>query len=135
MYKQRKEINYLSMIAENLSTLKIHKLTQAQYDRELKNGNIDANALYLTPHNEIHNHRGQSINPYAIELCGSSSQGHGGYIDFHYGETTEDYTSRIEEAENGILSWKAGMKLDSSTYGDTLPEAGIVGRIFFKVVG
>lgn len=37
------------MITENLSTLKIHKLTQDQYDRELAAGNIDANALYLTP--------------------------------------------------------------------------------------
>jgi hypothetical protein len=37
------------LITENLSTLKIHKLTQAQYERELVAGNIDANALYLTP--------------------------------------------------------------------------------------
>lgn len=37
------------MITENLSTLKIHKLTQAQYDRELEAGRIDATALYLTP--------------------------------------------------------------------------------------
>lgn len=37
------------MITENLSTLKIHKLTQAQYDRELAAGRIDATALYLTP--------------------------------------------------------------------------------------
>jgi hypothetical protein len=37
------------MITENLSTLKIHKLTQAQYDRELSASNIDENALYLTP--------------------------------------------------------------------------------------
>ena len=37
------------MITENLSTLKIHKLTQAQYDRELEAGRIDANAIYLTP--------------------------------------------------------------------------------------
>ena len=41
------------MITENLSTLKIHKLTQAQYDRELANGNIDENALYLTPDEEV----------------------------------------------------------------------------------
>lgn len=40
------------MITENLSTLKIHKLTQAQYDRELEAGNIDENALYLTPDEE-----------------------------------------------------------------------------------
>lgn len=37
------------MITENLSTLKIHKLTQTQYDRELEAGRIDENALYLTP--------------------------------------------------------------------------------------
>lgn len=40
------------MITENLSTLKIHRLTQAQYDRELEAGNIDPNALYLTPEKE-----------------------------------------------------------------------------------
>lgn len=37
------------MITDNLSTLKINKLTQAQYDRELAAGRIDENALYLTP--------------------------------------------------------------------------------------
>lgn len=41
------------MITENVSTLKIHKLTQAQYERELGNGNIDETALYLTPDEEI----------------------------------------------------------------------------------
>ena len=40
------------MITENLSTLKIHKLTQEQYDREREAGNLDANALYLTPDEE-----------------------------------------------------------------------------------
>ena len=37
------------MIVENLQTLKIHKLTEAQYQRTLSEGNIDPNALYLTP--------------------------------------------------------------------------------------
>lgn len=37
------------MNTENISTLKIHKLTKAQYDRELAAGRIDENALYLTP--------------------------------------------------------------------------------------
>ena len=41
------------MITENLSTLKIHKLTQAQYDRELAAGNIDENALYMTPDESV----------------------------------------------------------------------------------
>ena len=38
---------------ENLSTLKIHKLTQAQYNREREAGRLDGNALYLTPDEEI----------------------------------------------------------------------------------
>lgn len=37
------------MITENVSTLKIHKLTKKQYEREFKAGNLDANALYITP--------------------------------------------------------------------------------------
>lgn len=37
------------MITENLSTLKINRLTQEQYDRELLAGNIKDNELYLTP--------------------------------------------------------------------------------------
>lgn len=37
------------MITENVSTLKIHKLTQAQYDRAFELGNIEENAIYLTP--------------------------------------------------------------------------------------
>lgn len=41
------------MITENLSTLKIHKLTQTQYDRELAAGRIDESAIYLTPDEEI----------------------------------------------------------------------------------
>ena len=41
------------MKTENLATLKIHKLTQAQYERELAAGRIDENALYLTPDENI----------------------------------------------------------------------------------
>ena len=41
------------MTIENLSTLKIHKLSQAQYERESAAGRIDENALYLVPDNEI----------------------------------------------------------------------------------
>lgn len=40
------------MKTENISTLKIHKLTQEQYDRELAAGRIDETALYLTPDEE-----------------------------------------------------------------------------------
>lgn len=41
------------MKTENLSTLKIHKLTQEQYDRELSAGRIDESAIYLTPDEEV----------------------------------------------------------------------------------
>ena len=60
------------MITENLSTLKIHKLTQKQYDRELSAGNIDENALYLTPDevngNFVVNEDGTIISPYIDAL-------------------------------------------------------------------
>lgn len=39
------------MKTEDLSTLKINKLTQAQYDKALKEGRINENELYLTPDN------------------------------------------------------------------------------------
>ena len=37
------------MRTENISTLKINKLSQAQYDRAVEAGNIDETALYFTP--------------------------------------------------------------------------------------
>ena len=56
------------MITENLSTLKIHKLTQAQYNRELEAGNLEDNAIYLTPDEEI------DFSPYAtIEQLNSKA--------------------------------------------------------------
>ena len=43
------------MNTKDLSTLKINKLTQAQYDRELAAGRIDEDALYLTPDTDYTN--------------------------------------------------------------------------------
>lgn len=37
------------MITENVSTLKMHKLTQEQYDREQAAGALELNSIYLTP--------------------------------------------------------------------------------------
>ena len=37
------------MKTENLSTLKIHKISQEQYNREYEAGRIDPTAIYLTP--------------------------------------------------------------------------------------
>lgn len=41
------------METRDISTLKINKLSKEQYERELAAGNIDENALYLTPDEEI----------------------------------------------------------------------------------
>lgn len=49
------------MITTNLPTLKINKLTQAQYERELAAGNLDENALYLTPADDINSPSGSNI--------------------------------------------------------------------------
>lgn len=35
------------MVVQNLNTLRIHEMTQAQYDREYAAGNIEANSIYL----------------------------------------------------------------------------------------
>ena len=41
------------MITENLSTLKINKLTRAQYNKAKENGKIDSSAIYLPSYEEI----------------------------------------------------------------------------------
>lgn len=56
------------MIIENVSTLKIHKLTQEQYNRELAAGNIDESALYLTPDEEL-DLSGYATKEYADEVA------------------------------------------------------------------
>ncbi len=60
------------MITENVSTLKIHKLTQEQYNRELEAGRIDENAIYLTPDEEI------DLSPYATieDMNGKADEVH-----------------------------------------------------------
>lgn len=82
------------MITENLSTLKIHKLTQTQYNRELEAGNIDSNALYLTPDEAI------DLSAYATkeELDYKADIEHN-HDDRYYTETEVD-TKLTEKAES-----------------------------------
>lgn len=83
-----------------------------------------------------------------------STAGHGGFIDFHFNGSTEDYTTRIIESQSGRLGvygnfdvsgwlqcsnglWIAGGGLyasnnNSNIYGTSLPSAGMKGRIYFK---
>ena len=102
-----------------------------------------------------HSHDGQSINPTGIELnTNGGLNGYGGYIDFHFNGSQEDYTSRIFEEAEGILNIKApvGFRVDSCGYnlirsynkyiwfsrlcvdnncGDSLPSSGHPYEIFF----
>lgn len=48
-----------------------------------------------------HNHSGRSISPTSIELFPGASAGNGGYIDFHYNNSSADYTSRFIESSPG----------------------------------
>lgn len=83
--------------------------------------------------NENSAHYGQSITPQSIEL-GYGASGHGGSIDFHFGGSIDDYTSRIAEFSRGLLSIYGGLILDSNVYGSSFPDVAIEGRIFFKKV-
>lgn len=67
---------------------------------------LQINAEWL---NEEHNHKNQSINPSSVELCGAGS--HGGYIDFHYGGDTGDYTTRIIESQSNQLKVEGTMQV------------------------
>lgn len=80
------------MNTKNLSTLKIHKLTQAQYERELAAGRIDENALYLTPDDNYSNEDIDTI------LAGKSDTSH-----IHDNASTEN---------DGFMSSGMVVKLD-----------------------
>ena len=51
---QKSQVQIVTQDATDiLSTLKIYRLTQEEYDRELAAGRIDENAIYLTPDKEV----------------------------------------------------------------------------------
>lgn len=95
------------------------------------------------------------ISPNGIELGQllPSTVGHGGYVDFHFNGSTEDYTTRLIESESGVIRdignfvttgyiqsfgglWVSGRGffVNSDVYGTSLPAAGTAGRVFFKKV-
>ena len=58
--EQKSQVQMITQdVSEVLPTLKIHKLTQEEYDQKLTDGTLDENALYLTPDEEI------DLSPYA----------------------------------------------------------------------
>ena len=98
------------------------------------------------------------VDPTGIELGKNlnNSSNFGGYIDFHFNGSTEDYTTRLMETSQGTLRTTGNMDVtgwlqcsngfwiasgafyagnnNSSIYGTSLPTAGNAGRVFFKKV-
>lgn len=98
------------MITENLSTLKIHKLTQEQYDRELEAGAIDPNALYLTPDISILIQNDEPTNAeegslwidmdaYGSNSSSSTSNGSGG-VDLSNYALKSDIPTKVSQLTN-----------------------------------
>ena len=82
------------MITTNIPTLKIHKLTQSQYERELENGTIDENAIYLTPEESI------DLSAYATkaELNEKADKSHGTHVSFATTAPVMDGTAAVGTA-------------------------------------
>ena len=78
-------------------------LTNGTYDGSAaKTVNITASAIGAA--SSGHDHLNGIVSPAAIELTpASTSVNNGGYIDFHYNASTDDYTSRIIENASGSL--------------------------------
>lgn len=71
------------------------------YVDSLNVGNVDYALKDSGAARTGHDHMGKTINPAGIELFPGATAGHGGYIDFHYNNNADDYTSRIIEAPSG----------------------------------
>lgn len=133
------------MITENLSTLKIHKLTQEQYDRELAAGRLDENAIYLTPDEEV------DLSSYVTfeQLSGKADAEHihedintaisnlntivgDAAVSTQIENALKNYLLLTGGTISGPLNLNGNIILSSASYGTTLPDAGTAGRIFFK---
>lgn len=69
--------------------------------------------------------RNSGYGPSSIDMTpASNSVNHGGYIDFHYNKSTEDYTTRIIEDENGRLSVYGDLRIGANTQA-YIDDAGI----------
>lgn len=56
---------------------------------------------------EAHSHANATIQPQSIEFRTSATANNGGFIDFHYNNSSSDYTSRIIETASGTLNLTA----------------------------
>lgn len=105
------------MLTTNLETLKIHKLTQEQYDRELAAGNIDENALYLTPDEAV------DLSGYVTsDQLGTKADADHTHDDRYYTESEID--SKLSTINTSITNITGGTtKVASATKADTATSA------------
>lgn len=78
-----------------------------------------------------HDHANQTISPGAIEVKPASGASHGGYIDFHFGGSTADNTSRIMETAEGRLN----VSRDFNVAGNLMMGGNVVFNLNVKPVG
>ena len=96
--EQKSQVQIIESDAtEILSTLKIHKLTQEEYDQAVVAGTVDENAIYLTPDEEI------DLSGYVTvkQLATKADTTHS-HDDFYYTETEVDalLSSKSDSSHN-----------------------------------
>lgn len=98
------------MKTENLSTLKIYKLTKEQYESRVASGDIDEHAIYLTPDEKI------DLSPYATkeELNTKANSSH-----------THDDRYYTESEIDALLNNKADLVLITTAEIDEICNATI----------
>lgn len=79
------------------------------------NQNIYSGGTIIKKDGQIVFNPGTNLVTTAIELIPTTSATHGGYIDFHYAGSSSDYTSRIIESANGVLSLQANNGVTTSS--------------------
>lgn len=109
-------VGKMSTVATSGAAGKFECGWDADFDKTL---NVDGN---MTLGGSL---RGQSnVFVNAMELgSGATPSGHGGYIDFHYNGSSNDYTSRIIESNSGVLEVSPAMKVPKLTVTSTTSPA------------
>ena len=106
--------NYLRLLSAPDGTKTIEVSDPAAWRTALGLGSAatTASTAYAT---SSHDHNKGTVKPNCIEFNPTSNTAaHGGFIDFHYNQSTADYTSRIIEQTSGVLSVVGGLNVSGT---------------------